>query len=32
MAEVLDVLAKRKVVHADLKPDNILVEFEGKRI
>lgn len=32
MGEVLDVLALKQVVHADLKPDNILVEFEGERI
>ncbi len=32
MAEALDVLAKRNVVHADLKPDNILVELDGSRI
>jgi serine/threonine protein kinase len=32
MAEALDVLAKRNVVHADLKPDNILVDFDGTRI
>ena len=32
MAEVLDSLQERKVVHADLKPDNILIEITGRRI
>jgi serine/threonine protein kinase len=29
MAEVLETLAKKKIIHADLKPDNILIEFDG---
>ncbi len=32
MAEVLDVLQENQVVHADLKPDNILIEFDGVKI
>jgi dual specificity tyrosine-phosphorylation-regulated kinase 2/3/4 len=32
MAEVLDSLQEKKVVHADLKPDNILIEISGRRI
>ena len=32
MAEVLDSLSEKKVVHADLKPDNILIEITGRRI
>lgn len=32
MAEVLDSLQEKKVVHADLKPDNILIEITGRRI
>jgi len=29
MAEVLDSLQEKRVVHADLKPDNILIEITG---
>lgn len=29
MLEVLAVLSESDIVHADLKPDNILVIFEG---
>lgn len=32
MSEVLDALQERKVVHADLKPDNILIDISGRRI
>lgn len=32
MSEVLDALQEKRVVHADLKPDNILVEISGRRI
>lgn len=32
IAEVLDALQKRHVVHADLKPDNILIDFDGKKL
>ena len=32
MVQVLDVLTYYNIIHADIKPDNILVEFDGKRI
>jgi serine/threonine protein kinase len=32
MCEVLDGLQEKRVVHADLKPDNILIELCGRRI
>jgi len=32
MAEVFHVLSEARIVHADIKPDNILVDFEGNQI
>jgi serine/threonine protein kinase len=32
MSEVFIVLSEFKIVHADIKPDNILVNFDGKDI
>ena len=32
MLEILDVLQEVEIVHADLKPDNILIEHDGERL
>ena len=32
LAEVFEVLSEFKIVHADIKPDNILVNFDGRKI
>jgi serine/threonine protein kinase len=32
MAESLDVLSYYNLVHADIKPENILVDFDGTKI
>jgi dual specificity tyrosine-phosphorylation-regulated kinase 2/3/4 len=32
VAEVFIVLSEFKIVHADIKPDNLLVNFEGTSI
>ena len=32
MAEIFEVLSEFKIVHADIKPDNILVNFDGNNI
>lgn len=29
LAETFDVLQKAQIVHADLKPDNILIDFDA---
>ena len=32
MAEAIQFISENKVIHADIKPDNILVDFNGLRI
>lgn len=32
IAETFSVLSEFKIVHADIKPDNILVNFDGRDI
>lgn len=32
IAETFDVLTEFNIVHADIKPDNILVDFDGSSI
>lgn len=32
LAEALDVLQQNQIVHADIKPDNILIDFDGKKL
>ena len=32
LAEIFEVLSVFKIVHADIKPDNILVSYDGREI
>ncbi len=32
MAQVLETLTEKKIIHADLKPDNILIDFDGQNL
>lgn len=32
ISETFEVLSEYKIVHADIKPDNILITFDGKDI